>query len=59
MAEMNLALSLLQPHGADLVARTAGKHAQFFHGWKDLWGGNICGGTKHNDSLFANRPARA
>lgn len=59
MPGMNLALSLLQPPGADLVAITAGKHAQFSHGWKYLWGGNICGGIKHIDSLFANRPTRA
>lgn len=59
MPGMNLALSLLQPPGADLVAITAGKHAQFFHGWKYLWGGNICAGIKHIDSLFANRPTRA
>lgn len=59
MPGMNLTLSLLQPHGHDLVAITAGKRAQFFHGWKYVWGGNICRGVKHIDSLFANRPACA
>lgn len=57
MSGKNLALSSLQPHGDDLVAITAGKHAQFFHGWKYAWGVNICQGVKHIDSLFANRPA--
>lgn len=59
MSGKNLALSSLQPHGDDLVAITAGKHAQFFHGWKYAWGVNICQGVKHIDSLFANRPACA